>query len=234
MVNNQQQDRQTFENAIRALESEIANIGVHLTIDSEARNTYTKQIHSMASELRQQASMGRITWLQAAEQAQEARNLVMEIIRSRSTPVGLALAQKLKSEGKTLNELIARKTQQLYGTGAVFNSLTAEQQNTIYSKIVESAGKSNAKVTATMHRLSYAGRGLIFVSIALSIYTVYTAENKVNAAGREITITGAGIGGGIAGGAIAGLACGPGAPVCVAVGAFVGGALAAFGVGVVW
>jgi hypothetical protein len=34
---------------------------------------------------------------------------------------------------------------------------------------------------------------------------------------------GAGIGGGMGGGALAGLLCGPGAPVCVAVGAFVGG-----------
>jgi hypothetical protein len=33
----------------------------------------------------------------------------------------------------------------------------------------------------------------------------------------------------MAGGAAAGLACGPGAPVCVAVGVFVGGALAALG-----
>ncbi len=41
---------------------------------------------------------------------------------------------------------------------------------------------------------------------------------------------GGGIAGGIAGGAAAGLVCGPGAPVCVGIGAFVGGALAAFGV----
>ena len=85
-----------------------------------------------------------------------------------------------------------------------------------------------------MKKLSHAGRGLIVISIALSVYTVATAENKVDAAGKEIVVTGAGIGGGIAGGALAGLACGPGAPVCVTVGAFVGGALVAFGVGLAW
>lgn len=42
--------------------------------------------------------------------------------------------------------------------------------------------------------------------------------------------TGAGIGGG----AIAGLACGPGAPVCITIGAFVGGAVAALGVDLFW
>lgn len=47
---------------------------------------------------------------------------------------------------------------------------------------------------------------------------------------KEVAVTGAGI----AGGALAGLACGPGAPVCVAIGAFVGGALAAFGTDYFW
>lgn len=85
-----------------------------------------------------------------------------------------------------------------------------------------------------MRNLSYAGRGLLVVSIALSVYTIATADDKAAATGREAAITGAGIGGGIAGGAIAGLACGLGAPVCVTIGAFVGGALGAFGVAIAW
>ncbi len=46
--------------------------------------------------------------------------------------------------------------------------------------------------------------------------------------------SGGGIVGGFAGGAVAGLACGPGAPVCVTIGAFAGGALAAFGIATFW
>jgi short-subunit dehydrogenase len=33
----------------------------------------------------------------------------MVVIRGRSTPVGRAMAEQLKREGKTLNELVARK-----------------------------------------------------------------------------------------------------------------------------
>ncbi|MGD1924397.1 MAG: hypothetical protein ACFB03_09420 [Paracoccaceae bacterium] len=55
-------------------------------------------------------------------------------------------------------------------------------------------------------------------------------EDKAEAAGREAALTVAGIGGGRAGGALAGLACGPDVPVCVTIGAFVGRTLAAFGV----
>lgn len=227
-------DQDIFERAIRALEAEIANIGTHATIDGQARQAYARQIRLMADELRTEARSGRITWKQAAEQAEEARNLIMNMIRGRSTPVGRALAQQIKSEGKTLNELIGRKTQQLFGRGAKFQALTNSQQQAVYGAIVESAGKSNPKVSATMHRLSNAGKGLIVLSLGLSIYRIAIAEDKVDAVAQEAAITGAGIGGGMAGGAIAGLACGPGAPVCVGVGAFVGGALAAFGVSFFW
>ena len=38
----------------------------------------------------------------------------------------------------------------------------------------------------------------------------------------------------VLGAGVAGLACGPGAPVCVTLGAFVGGALAAIGIDSFW
>lgn len=65
-------------------------------------------------------------------------------------------------------------------------------------------------------------------------YTVATAKDKTGAALHEGATMGAGIAGGMAGGALAGLACSPGAPVCVTIGAFVGGAAAAFGVDLFW
>jgi len=234
MANDDPKDRAAFDSAIQALKAEVANAGAHLSLDASARLAYTRQIQAMANDLQFEAMSGRITWAQAAEQAQEARNTIMEIIRGRSTPVGRAMAQSLKAEGKTLNELIARKAQQLHGPTVQFDRLTAAQQNAVYGEIVKSAGKSNPRVTQTMRSLSRAGRGLIVLSIALSVYNVATATDKTAAAGKEIAVTGAGIGGGIAGGALAGLACGPGAPACVAIGAFVGGALAAFGVDFLW
>lgn len=227
-------DQQRFENEIRALLAEVPNIGAHLALDGAARVSYANQINAMANELRREATSGRISWAQAAGQAQTTRNTIMEVIRGRSTPVGRAMAEQMKREGKTLNELVARKAKQLFGANADFNRLTTAQKNQVYSEIVKSAGKSNPKVTANMRNLSRLGRGLLFVSLALSIYTIATSDDKPRAFAREATVTGAGIGGGIAGGALAGLACGPGAPVCVTIGAFVGGALAAWGVSSLW
>ena len=80
----------------------------------------------------------------------------------------------------------------------------------------------------------HAGRGVLFLALALSIYLIATAENKVAGFKKELAINGAGVAGGIAGGALAGLACGPAAPICVTVGAFVGGAFAALGTSYIW
>ena len=223
-------DRAAFDSAVRALEADVANAAVHMAIDGEVRLAYAMQIRAMADEIRARANSGRITWAQAAEEANGVRNAVMDIVRSRSTPVGRAMAEALKREGRTLNELIARKTLQLHGPNAIFERLSAAEQNAVYAEIVKAAGKSNPRVTSAMRIASRAGRTLIVISIAVSVYNVSQADDKAAAAGREVAVTGAGIAGGIAGGALAGLACGPGAPVCVTVGAFVGGAIAAFGV----
>jgi hypothetical protein len=66
-------------------------------------------------------------------------------------------------------------------------------------------------------------------STAIAVYNVATADDMGRQVVKEGATAGAGILGGMAGGAAAGLVCGPGAPVCVAVGIFAGGALAAFG-----
>lgn len=98
VVDRSDDDRRSFEHAIQALEAEIANIGTHAAIDSHARQLYSRQIRALAEELAGEAHAGRISWRQAAEQANAARNDIMEIVRSRSTPVGRAMAERLKSE----------------------------------------------------------------------------------------------------------------------------------------
>lgn len=227
-------DRIAFEKIVESLEAQSANIGAHLTVDASARLAYTREIRRMADKLRDQATRSRITWAQAAQQAQETRNLVMDVVRARSSPVGRAMAQRLKANGKTLNEMIAMQTIRAHGKAISFSTLSVSQKNAVYASIVTSAAKSNVAVTNAMSRLSFVGRGVLGFSLALSVYDIATAGDKVATTKREIMTTGAGIAGGITGGAIAGLACGPGAPVCVAVGAFAGGALAAFGITSLW
>ena len=226
--------REQFDAAINALQGDVAAAAARLSVDPRLRLDYSKRIKEMAEDLRSRANLGLITWEQAAREAQEMRNLIMEMIRTRSTPLGRAMAEQIKSSGKTLNELVAKKATSMFGPKANFATLSEMQKNQVYASIVESAGKSNPKVNLKMLQLSRAGKGLIVLSIAISVYEIYTAEDKVTGTGKQLAVNGAGIAGGAAGGALAGLVCGPGAPVCVLIGGFVGGALAAFKMGRLW
>jgi hypothetical protein len=227
-------DERLFEAAVDALKAEIANASFVLIWDPAVRARYEQLAKEYRAETIAQVRQGKLTWGEAAKDASELRNNVMELLRRRSSPIGRSWAEWMKPEGRTLNEMIARKTVASFGPQADFTRLTPGQQEAVYAAIVESAGKSNKVVNIWMKRAGRAGRGLLVLSVAISVYTVATADNKVEAAAHEGAVFGAGIAGGIAGGALAGLACGPGAPVCVTLGAFVGGALAAIGTDYFW
>lgn len=195
---------------------------------------YSIEIKAMSENLLRQVARRQLSWGLAAREANTIRNEILEIMRNRSTPIGRAYAEKMKATGKSLNTLIAEKTILLFGESADFKELSSSQKNKVFAEIVKSSGKSRPSINLTMSRFSRAGRSLIILSVALSVYEIAMAEDKIATTQRELAVTGAGIGGSIAGGALAGLACGPGAPVCVTVGAFVGGALFAFGASSFW
>lgn len=228
------QGSEHFEAALNALQGDISAAAARLSIDPRLRLEYSSRIKDMAEDLRTRANIGVISWEQAAKEAQETRNLIMDLVRSRSTPLGRAMAEQMKSSGKTLNELVAKKAISLFGPRANFNTLSHAQKNQVYASIIESAGKSNPQVNLRMLKLSRVGKGLIVLSVAVSLYEIYTSENKAVETGRQLAINGAGIAGGAAGSMMAGLVCGPGAPVCVLIGGFIGGALAAWEMGYFW
>ncbi|NIF21218.1 hypothetical protein [Candidatus Pantoea multigeneris] len=226
--------REQFESVLNALQGDISAAAARLLIDPRLRLEYAKRIKEMAEDLRSRANIGLISWEQAAKQAQETRNLIMDLVRTRSTPLGRAMAQQMKSSGKTLNELVAKKALSLFGPSANFNLLSQTQKNQVYASIVESAGRSNPQVNLRMLKLSRLGKGLVVLSIAVSLYEIYASDDKVKETGRQLAINSAGIAGGATGGMVAGLICGPGAPVCVLIGGFIGGALAAWEMGYFW
>lgn len=230
----QRTDEEAFDNAIKSLEATTTSIGMHLEIDSTARRIYAREIKIMSDNLRREVLSGRLTLARAAEQAQSTRNFIMQVTRSRTTPVARAFAESKKAEGRGLNALIAEKTAKLFGKGTIFVRLTPSQQNRVFAEVVSSAGRSQPTITRRALQLSHLGRSLMLLSLALSTYNILTAANKSAAVKRELVTITAGVGGSIGAGALAGLACGPGAPVCVTIGAFAGGALAAFGVGFIW
>ena len=105
----QRADEEAFENTIKSLEATAASAAMHLELDSTARRIYVREIKAMSDSLRREVASGKITWAQAADQAHDTRNVVMQLIRSRTTPPARAFAEYKKAEGRSLNALIAEK-----------------------------------------------------------------------------------------------------------------------------
>jgi hypothetical protein len=223
-----------FDKAMEQLRGQALNVAAHLSVDPSVRLSYGRNIDAMSLDLRMRVRVGEITWRQAAEQANVLRNELLQLARGQSTPVGKAMAESMKRKGLTLNAVIAKYTLELFGKEADFPRLKPEQKNAVYAKVVERSGASNPRTNLLMSRLSIAGRALWVLSISLAAYNIAVSEDKVKAIKQEGALASVSIVGGIAGGAIAGLMCGPGAPVCVGVGAFVGGVLAVYGLQTYW
>lgn len=130
--------------------------------------------------------------------------------------------------------LIARYTIDQFGPTAIFDNLSPTQKNMVYAEIVEAAARSRASVDETVRRVGKISRSLLLVSLAISIYQIMTSDNPLETAKKEVVLMSGGVLGGVAGGALAGLACGLAAPACVVAGAFVGGAVAVFGLDYLW
>lgn len=218
-----------FRTTLEFLQAEIAAFGVPVLHDAATRQLYNSEIAALQTTVTAQVRSGQLTWQAAASQAHELRNSIMEAARTRTSPLGRALAQTIKTQGRTLNEVVARQTTRMFGAGADFHVLSMTEQNRVYMKVVQSASTNNAQISSALRNTAKWGRSLLVLSLAVSAYQVLTSEEPLAEAGNEAALFGASVGGSYLGGAVAaGLLCGPGAPICVGLGIFVGGALAAY------
>ena len=176
----------------------------------------------MSQSLREAVSSGGKSPTEAAKIASQMRNEIMEAARQKTSTLGLAKARNLKAKGLALDDLVKKYATKKFSKP--FEQLTKGQQDEVMMDIVNSAGRANPKVNLRVKRLGAAARGLWVLSIAVAVYNVGSAENKVDAAGREVASLAGGMAGGAATGAAAGIWLGP---IGVGVGIAVGGALGA-------
>jgi hypothetical protein len=216
-----------MESALSLLKAETVNFGYRYINDSGVRRSYIRQAEFLAETIRWEFECGRLSPRDAARYANQIRNEVMESTRLDTTDVGLAKAQKLKPIGETLGSLEDRYSRKLFNRE--FSTLSQGEKNRVWLEIVDSSGRPRPQVNASNMRAARAGRALVFISIAIAVYNVATADDTGRQIVKEGVTAGAGVMGGMAGGALAGLACGPASPVCVTIGVFVGGVMAAVG-----
>ncbi len=120
----------------------------------------------------------------AAQQAQKMRNSVMNALRGKTSDFGLALARFMKKEGKSLQQLELKYAQELYK--ADFSRLNSEQKGNVWKKIVAKAGEPQVRVSNSVKWFGRAGRGLFVLTVAISVYHIAKAEDKVRATANEV------------------------------------------------
>jgi hypothetical protein len=216
-----------LEDALLEFETAARNFGLRGIRDAPTRLRYNASIEEMSRKVLQTVTDGLATPEEAAHFARGLRNDIMDAMRAQSSDVGRAVAERMKLRGKTLEELVQKAASELFKKD--FTLLSAAERDAVYLEVVKSAGRARPSATANALLFGRLGKGFLVLSIGVAIYDIATAQDKVKATVKEGTSAGAGILGGMAGGAAAGLVCGPGAPVCVTVGVFVGGALGALG-----
>ena len=228
-----------LSSALTALDSTATNFGVRFIQDARVRANYIRRIQEAANEIRLKVEGKRIlpngqvqeippiTPEQGAREANELRNAILDAERINSSDIGRAVAQAEKATGLTMEQLQTKYASELFGRE--FSQLAAGEQDQVFLTIIRKAGTPNPRFNAAAARLGWAGKGLLIASLAFAVYRVASSDNPGREAAKQGADLGLGFLGSVAGGAAAGLVCGPGAPICVGVGAFVGGV--AFAVG---
>jgi hypothetical protein len=218
-----------FDDELKALSGTATNFAYSCVRDSRVREQYLRDMGAIATEMRDQAVRGVLTPKQAAERVRALRNEIMNLARTKSSPIGRSYAMKLKAHGRTIEWLLEKYAQKAFR--ASFAELTESQQTTVYLKIIQAAARPDAKVVALARTLGKAGRRLYLVSVAVAAYEVWEADDKGREVVRQGVIGVAGPVGGVAGGAaaVATGACAAAAPLCVGLAALIGGLLFSFG-----
>lgn len=212
---------------LQLLESSALNFGQRFATDSRARKTYIQTIKTASQEILDGFNNGKYSLAESAEKASGLRNEIIKITRQHSSDVGRAKAEQLKLKPKTLSVLEEEKASRLFSRK--FSSLSELEKGKVWLEIVNSSGRNRASATQSARLFGHAGRTLIVLSLGLATYDVIKAKNKTKAVIYNGIVIGGSAGSGAAMGAAGGLICGPGAPLCVGVGVFIGGVLGALG-----
>ena len=225
--------RRRLGEALLALEAAGIPFAARMINDDNVRRQYRRSIQDAVREILSDVELGTISADAGAARASDVRNSLMELSRLRTSDVGRAMAQRLKVQGKTLPELIAKYARDMFRTTP--EALTGEQNTAVMRGIIEAAARDNPGVTNTLRGLGLASRGLVALSVGLAIYEIYRSPDPVREAGHQVVVVGAGAVGSVIVGALGtSLVCGPGAPVCAGIFVVVGGVAFALGADYWW
>ena len=174
----------SFDKPEESIQSVAISLGAEMTWDSVVRQVY----NSGAAAIREQANefvrTGQMTVEQAKVWSNGQRNALMQACRDRSSPIGRAIAEAIKPQGKTVADL--------------------ERLGKSAEGIIESAGRTNPYVNKVAVGFRYAGPALLVVGLTFSAYHIATApaNQRWQVVSQEVGTWAGALAGGWAGGEV--------------------------------
>jgi hypothetical protein len=216
------QTADALDAAIAALEAEAETFAWLFLNDAGARTAYVKRVKEMAKEILSDVRRGAVSAEEGATFANRMRNVIMDEIRGLTSAIGRAGAEATKSTGLTLEAALEKAVKKLF-PGKTFAQLGSQQKRQVFMEVMKASGRSSTKFTGRIPKWTRLGKGLVLVTVAVSMVNIWMANNKVKQGIKEGTTLLGGVLGGAAANASAGFLCGPGAPACVTVLFIIGG-----------
>lgn len=209
-----------LEAAIADYEAIATTFAINAISDDKVRQQYIKRIKEISDQVRQEVAQGHMSVKDGAEYCSQLRDKLFVEYRKYTSAVGVAQAEKLKLNARGFDYYLDKYAQTQFGRN--FDTLTAEERNAVYYKVLSKAGGGNADVTTKVRRLQISAKVAIIFTAILATGEVVAAQDKVKEAARQGSI----IAGGMIGGSLAGLAvsfvCGPAEPACAVALVFIG------------
>jgi hypothetical protein len=165
-----------------------------------------------------------------AEEAANARNLVLEQTRTKLSKTASEFSKMLKEEGVDFPSLIKRYQERLQLNGD-FHTLAEEDQSRVYAAIIEASGRSNKMVNIVSKAMGVLGAATIILTLGVVVWDIVESSNPTLTAVKNAVSLGAGVVGAIIGTEL-GIAIGAaGGPLGIFLGGLLGGFIGGFAVG---
>lgn len=120
---------------------------------------------------------------EGAEYCNQLRDKLFVEYRKFTSPQAVARAQEIKLNAKGFDFYLNKYAQQQFGRP--FLALSETERGSVYYVVIESAGRDNARVTATAARMQALGKLLILFTAVLAVGEIVRAKDKVREAARQ-------------------------------------------------
>ena len=170
--------------------------------DANLRAAYMREIQKMSNGYLEAVKQGKISVKDAVLEATELRNQILDATRKKNSAIGLAISQKEKAAGKTLEQILEYYAMEIKDPNkfkalrpnrstldkhiknciqsgySYFDKLSEVDRNRVYYSVLKGSGKSNKSFNGKIKWMRASGRFLVVISFAYAGYEIYNADNK--------------------------------------------------------